>query len=118
MTPATKHKLFSFFEGSGKGVFLFIAGIVLTYFYTTFVTVPMPGNYVEKNAFVVLSQAHAKDIEKLQVDKMDRTEYEKRHNELKESQNAKFDLLIAQMHKIEKIDEKILNMHLNNKGRE
>jgi hypothetical protein len=84
MTPATKHKLFNFFEGSGKGIFLIIAGIATGYFYSTFVTIPMPGNYVEKSTFATLSQAHAKDIEKLQIEKMDRSEYEKRHEELKQ----------------------------------
>lgn len=88
MTPGRKYKIQKFFEGSGKTILLLILSVILTAAITsigrTFITIPMPSNYAEKSALVALSQAHAKDIEKLQIEKMDRSEYEKRHEEIKQ----------------------------------
>lgn len=103
------------FFSNGLVKTLLIAAVIGASSFISTSVINMPKDYVPKAEFSSLAQAHKEDIKLLDEKKQDKEEYLRAHSALKESVDAKFNLLIIQMQKNEKMTEKLYYMHLSKK---
>ncbi len=105
----------AFFKGSGKALILVALTALLAYLGGTFIVLPMPGNYVDKAVFASLVQTQKGDIQRLEAAKLNKEEYERRHQDLRETITVKLEAIDKTSRNTERLLGKLLDMHLHEK---
>jgi hypothetical protein len=108
-------KLTTFLKGSGKALLLVAMTALLTYLGGTFIALPMPSNYIDKAAFASLVQTQKGDVARLEAAKLNKEEYERRHQDLRETITAKLDAIEKTSQGTQKMLGKLIDLHMHNK---
>jgi hypothetical protein len=127
MTPdrrkEDKQKIRNFFKGAWTQLLLTSLTIILTsillFSGKTFVSLPRPSDYAEKSTVEEMKRLQKEEITRLQADKLGIVEYNLAHAALKESIDAKLNIIAIKMDtqieasgETKKLLTKLLNMHL------